>query len=756
MKVYQQICGFSKMVLSAAVILLLVQGSPFAGSFLHAHVFTAPPGLTCPDDIETVNDPGHCYAVVNYTPPNDAYLESGLASGSNFPVGVTTNTYRSNDGTFTCSFTVTVTDSEPPEIFCPPNIVQSNGFGDCQVVDFEPPYATDNCDVVSFVQVSGLEPGDIFPAGTTVNTYEATDAAGNISTCSFSVTITGNSSSVLNYDGSTSQLMAPQGGVAYQRSFYLISPEEMADSDLTSGIEINSIGFTIGVAQESEVSGLLKVYLQNTTDEVSRLDTTWTVVTTSLNQYTLSDIDEGDYEWQVRAICSGNSAYSSLTDFSTVDVNECGQPYNLETINITATSATFVWEAPEANDFEEFLVEYSINPFETWVDAITTDTFYHAAGLIPEENYRWRVKSICTEEESTQSAKSFSTINIDLCNEPTGLAVGTVTDTTASVSWISASGAEYYILSYRRAGTSSWFNSISMGSNFKITELAAGTTYEWNIKTKCAEGTGTTVSGSNFTTTGEAVCYSPEGLKTTGIDVSAATLTWLETPGAVSYEVRYRLRESISWENVIEPMALVSDGNVTLPDKIGAYDIPFEPGETFIYDGSGLYVALEFSNPSGELSDFNTSLSTKQNTTIKGSSGLDSLKLIMAFNGRTHSGSTSFPATLRAADARPETRLGSPAFTDAVEVAALYTLGNVALPYGSPVPVSALVRNYTADPLTLPVLLEIFSLETGDLKHSETVETEVPAYCSELVIFSDWTPNTTGVDSIVVSVPAQK
>jgi hypothetical protein len=90
-----------------------------------------------------------------------------------------------------------------------------------------------------------------------------------------------------------------------------------------------------------------------------------------------------------------------------------------------------------------------------------------------------------------------------------------------------------------------------------------------------------------------------------------------------------------------------------------------------------------------------------------------------------------------------------------VEVAALYTLGKVALPYGSPVPVSALVRNFTADPLTLPVSLQIFSQETGAIRHSETIQTEVPAYCSELVIFSDWAPYETGVDSIVVFVPAQ-
>jgi hypothetical protein len=609
MKVFKQTYGYGKMVLPVAIALLLLHGIPLKGNYLHTALFNDPPGITCPEDIEAVNDPGQCYAVVNYTPPEDAYLESGLASGSNFPIGVTVITFKSNDGTLTCSFTVTVTDSEPPEIFFPGNIIQSSSSGDCQVVYFEPPYAVDNCDLVSFVQISGLEPGDIFPAGTTVNTYEATDAAGNKSTASFSITITGNSSTVLNYDGSTSQLMAPQGGVAYQRSFYLISPEEMADSDLIVGTEINSIGFTIGVASESEVSASLKVYLQNTTDEESRFDTTWAVITTSQNHYTLSDLAGGDYEWQVRAICSGNSSYSVLKDFSTVDATECGQPYNLETTDITDTSATFTWEGRESNYFQEFLAEYSIYPFETWIEVYTTDTFYHATDLIPVKKYRWRVKSICTgEEESLHSERSFTTESPHLCNNPTGLAVGAVGDTMASFSWNTADSVQHYQLDYRRVGTTDWFFTISMENNITISGLASGTTYEWNLRTKCENGNGVKVSGPNFTTTGAAACYPPEGLKTTGIGVSAAMLTWLEMPGAISYEARYRLKESISWENVIEPMTLVSEGSLTLPAQIGGYDIPFNPDEAFIYDGNGLYVALEFSNPSGELTDFNTVL----------------------------------------------------------------------------------------------------------------------------------------------------
>jgi CSLREA domain-containing protein/uncharacterized repeat protein (TIGR01451 family) len=78
------------------------------------------PAITCPANITATENPvGSGTAVVTYTAPagTDACTgattvqTAGLASGSTFPVGVTTNTFRVTDAagnTATCSFTVTV------------------------------------------------------------------------------------------------------------------------------------------------------------------------------------------------------------------------------------------------------------------------------------------------------------------------------------------------------------------------------------------------------------------------------------------------------------------------------------------------------------------------------------------------------------------------------------------------------------------------------------------------------------------------
>jgi gliding motility-associated-like protein len=161
------------------------------------------PEITCPADITVENDPGACGTIVTYTAPigtdncgNEVTtLSSGLGSGATFPVGTTTEEYTVTDlsgNTATCSFTVTVTDVELPILTCPANITVSSDPDQCEaVVNFDPPTVTDNCDDALIpVQTAGPVSGSAFPVGTTTVTFEATDLAGNVSTCSFDVTVT--------------------------------------------------------------------------------------------------------------------------------------------------------------------------------------------------------------------------------------------------------------------------------------------------------------------------------------------------------------------------------------------------------------------------------------------------------------------------------------------------------------------------------------------------------------------------------------
>jgi gliding motility-associated-like protein len=154
------------------------------------------PTLTgCPQDI-LAGATSSCRATVSWTPPTaqdncNITLTSNREPGSTFPIGTTTVTYTATDPSgkkSTCSFKVIVSDKEPPTFTACPTEIVAMATSDCQATaTWSPPLASDNCDKVSIT--STHTPGSIFPGGTTLVTYTATDAAGNSSTCEFNVLV---------------------------------------------------------------------------------------------------------------------------------------------------------------------------------------------------------------------------------------------------------------------------------------------------------------------------------------------------------------------------------------------------------------------------------------------------------------------------------------------------------------------------------------------------------------------------------------
>jgi phosphatidylethanolamine-binding protein (PEBP) family uncharacterized protein len=160
---------------------------------------TEAPSITCPANVNVSNDPGQCAAIVTYSVNfNDncagATLNqtAGLASGSSFPSGVTANSFVVTDGsgnTATCSFTVTVNDTEAPSITCPANVSVSNDPGQCAAIVTYSVNFNDNCAGATLNQTAGLASGSSFPSGVTANAFVVTDGSGNTATCSFTVTV---------------------------------------------------------------------------------------------------------------------------------------------------------------------------------------------------------------------------------------------------------------------------------------------------------------------------------------------------------------------------------------------------------------------------------------------------------------------------------------------------------------------------------------------------------------------------------------
>lgn len=159
-------------------------------------VDTTPPTISCPADIIRSNDAGQCAAVVSFSAtasdncPGVGAVSCLPASGSAFPKGTTTVTCSATDAssnTGSCSFTVTVNDTQNPTISCPANIVQPTDPNLCSAVVNFSATANDNCPGVTYS--CNPATGSTFQKGTTTVICIATDTSSNTASCQFTVTV---------------------------------------------------------------------------------------------------------------------------------------------------------------------------------------------------------------------------------------------------------------------------------------------------------------------------------------------------------------------------------------------------------------------------------------------------------------------------------------------------------------------------------------------------------------------------------------
>ncbi|XP_071792038.1 tenascin-R-like [Asterias amurensis] len=195
-----------------------------------------PPKITnCPSDITIPADSGSTSrSSVTWDVPKatDNFLlksfESSSSLGSSFPMGYTPVSYKAmdlNGNQAECTFNVVVTDDEKPLLEgCPVEalsyVLPTETSG---AVSWTEPRGVDNSGPPRIISTHAR--GEVFPLGRTEVVYTATDAAGNVATCSFQaivkVEIPGDKIFLNNYSSTELEITWPQH-VNKKASSYLI------------------------------------------------------------------------------------------------------------------------------------------------------------------------------------------------------------------------------------------------------------------------------------------------------------------------------------------------------------------------------------------------------------------------------------------------------------------------------------------------------------------------------------------------------
>ncbi len=333
---------------------------------------TAPVITDCPSNIVLTSNAGNtatCTQIATWTAPTAAdncavsSFTSTHNSGDAFVVGTTTVTYTATDAagnSTTCSFTVTVTDDTAP-IFtgCPSNIVLTSTAGNTeactQIATWTAPTATDNCGGTSITSTHNS--GDAFPVGTTTVTYTATDAAGNTSTCVFTVTVSDDSAPVFTFCPSPINTAANTAGCV---ATIATTNPTVTDNCTVSSLTWAITGATTGASAATGVN-----YVGNYAFNVGTSTVTYTATDAAGNArncvYTVTVVNNLSGSISGTSTVSQNSSNTSTIRFTgnggtrpytftyNVSVNG-GVPGAIQTVSTTGTNN--IVTVPQSNSVE--------------------------------------------------------------------------------------------------------------------------------------------------------------------------------------------------------------------------------------------------------------------------------------------------------------------------------------------------------------------------------------------------------------------
>jgi len=282
---------------------------------------------------------------------------------------------------------------------------------------------------------------------------------------------------------------------------------------------------------------------------------TWILVSGTLSSttYNLSNLSSSsNYDFRVRTNCASASSAYTTSSFATA-TPVCNPPSGLTTSSITSNSASLNWGA--TSGAVGYTLEYKLNTSSTWtsVPGNLSATSYSLTNLNASSNYQWQVKTNCATGSSGFTAGSFTTSAPPLCNAPTGLSVGSVTTSSANISWAAVSGAINYTVEYKHSATSTWLAVPGGQTTTSITlnGLNASSAYDWRVKTNCSQGTTSGYSTSSFSTAAVVQpCNAPGNLSATGITTNGATLNWGTASGASNYSIQFKLSTASTWTSV--------------------------------------------------------------------------------------------------------------------------------------------------------------------------------------------------------------
>lgn len=180
---------------------------------------------------------------------------------------------------------------------------------------------------------------------------------------------------------------------------------------------------------------------------------------------------------------SGGSQEPAALDNFSVHTITCSKPTNLQTANLTATSADITWTSEIENIQLVYSTEASFNPDEAEIINVTANPFTLNT-LTEQTNYYVYVRANCGEGEYSAWSAKLAFATKSSCETPTNLKANDITVSSAAISW-EKYGNESFNLRYSEDGEN-WTVEPAVACPYTIIGLNANTAYSVQVQPVCA------------------------------------------------------------------------------------------------------------------------------------------------------------------------------------------------------------------------------------------------------------------------------
>uniref|UniRef100_UPI0040493AF0 fibronectin type III domain-containing protein n=1 Tax=Fulvivirga sp. TaxID=1931237 RepID=UPI0040493AF0 len=267
---------------------------------------------------------------------------------------------------------------------------------------------------------------------------------------------------------------------------------------------------------------------------------------------TISGLEPGaEFEVAVASICSQDQSFISALGSSkfvrSAGEIACVVPTNIS-VSLAIGSVSISWN----NVSPQYLFAYRVKGANTWITTQLATNSFSSTSLQAGVVYQFMVRALCSTNSTSDFSfpGEFTVPGAPTCGATSMSTTFNATTNSLSVSWTQSTSALYYILEYRRNGTTSWTTLTETGTSRTVSGLQSGTNYDFRVQSVC-DAQGTVKSNPSaivtFATSGIPTCTTPTNISATA-STTSVQIAFTGFENVTRYEVRYKKASDYGWQ----------------------------------------------------------------------------------------------------------------------------------------------------------------------------------------------------------------